>query len=70
LEKIKKKVFKRLGVGVIKKLCNLFQPIERATTFLGGEKYCTISLIYPALESIRFYYTPLIDNGSESGCHF
>ncbi|GBC03729.1 hypothetical protein RclHR1_00530004 [Rhizophagus clarus] len=49
-----------------KELCKLFQPIERAITFLGGEKYCTISLIYSTLESIRFYYTPLIEDDDKN----
>lgn len=65
-KRLKKKYLKDWEWELLKKLCKLFQPIECATTFLGGEKYCTISLIYPALESIRFYYTPLIGNGSES----
>jgi len=63
--RLKKRYLKDWEWKLLEELCKLFQPIENATTFLGGEKYCTISLIYPTLESIKFYYTPLSEEGEE-----
>jgi hypothetical protein len=40
------------------KLIELLIPIERATEFLGGQKYCTLSLIFPTIQSLKFEYTP------------
>ncbi|GBB99410.1 hypothetical protein RclHR1_03510004 [Rhizophagus clarus] len=65
-KKLRKRYLKDCEWKLLEELCKLFQPIERATTFLGGEKYCTISLIYSTLESIRFYYTPLIEDDDEN----
>ncbi|CAB5392432.1 unnamed protein product [Rhizophagus irregularis] len=65
-KKLRKRYLKDWEWKLLEELCKLFQLIERATTFLGGEKYCTISLIYSTLESIRFYYTPLIEDDDEN----
>jgi hypothetical protein len=34
----------------------LFKPIEDATEFLGGQKYCTLSLIYPTIQALKYSY--------------
>ncbi len=40
------------------KLIDLFIPIEDATEFLGGQKYCTLSLIFSTIQSLKFEYIP------------
>ena len=40
------------------RLINLFIPIEDATEFLGGQKYCTLSLIFPTIQALKFEYVP------------
>ena len=40
------------------KLIDLFIPIEDATEFLGGQKYCTLSLIFPTIQALKFEYIP------------
>ena len=44
--------------NLLDKLIELLIPIERATEFLGGQKYCTLSLIFPTIQTLKFEYTP------------
>ena len=44
--------------NLLDKLIELLIPIERATEFLGGQKYCTLSLIFPIIQTLKFEYTP------------
>jgi len=41
---------------LLEKLIELFKPIEDATEFLGGQKYCTLSLIYPTIQALKYSY--------------
>ena len=36
----------------------MFRPIEEATEWLGGQKYCTFSLMYPAIHVLEYDYVP------------
>ncbi|GBB98494.1 hypothetical protein RclHR1_03240019 [Rhizophagus clarus] len=42
--------------NLLDKLIELFKPIEDATEFLGGQKYCTLSLIYPTIQALKYSY--------------
>jgi hypothetical protein len=44
--------------NLLDELINLFTPIENATEFLGGQKYCTLSLIFPTIQALKFDYIP------------
>ena len=44
--------------NLLNKLIELLIPIERATEFLEGQKYCTFSLIFPTIQTLKFEYTP------------
>ena len=44
--------------NLLDKLIEILIPIERATEFLGGQKYCTLSLIFPTIQTLKFEYTP------------
>ncbi|CAG8673273.1 42623_t:CDS:2, partial [Gigaspora margarita] len=37
-------------------LLELFKPIEKATEWLGGQKYCMLSLIYPTIQVLKYNY--------------
>ena len=41
---------------LLDRLIELFKPIEDATEFLGGQKYCTLSLIYPTIQALKYSY--------------
>ena len=41
---------------LLNKLIELLKPIEDATEFLGGQKYCTLSLIYPTIQVLKYFY--------------
>ena len=43
---------------LLNKLIELLKPIEDATEFLGGQKYCTLSLIFPTIQALKFEYIP------------
>ena len=43
--------------NLLDKLIELLIPIERATEFLEGQKYCTLSLIFPTIQTLKFEYT-------------
>ncbi|GBB83515.1 hypothetical protein RclHR1_10210010 [Rhizophagus clarus] len=42
--------------NLLDKLIELFKPIEDAIEFLGGQKYCTLSLIYPTIQVLKYSY--------------
>jgi hypothetical protein len=42
--------------NLLDKFIELFKPIEDATEFLGGQKYCTLSLIYPTIQALKYSY--------------
>ena len=50
---------------LLEKLIELFKPIEEATEFLGGQKYCTLSLIYPTIQALKYSYA---DDGKNNDC--
>ena len=49
---------------LLNQLIKLFKPIEDATEWLGGQKYCTLSLIYPTIQTLKYDYITIenIDN--------
>jgi hypothetical protein len=57
--------------NLLEKLIELFKPIEEATEFLGGQKYCTLSLIYPTIQALKYSYayehSDNEDDNSEDG---
>ena len=44
--------------NLLDELIKLLIPIESATEFLGGQKYSTLSLIFPTIQTLEFEYTP------------
>ena len=46
------------GWKLLDKLIKLLIPIESATEFLGGQKYSTLSLIFPTIQTLEYEYTP------------
>lgn len=62
--------------NLLDELIELFKPIEDATEFLGGQKYCTLSLIYPTIQALKYSYakkdnengySDVEDNDDENG---
>ncbi|GES99626.1 zinc finger BED domain-containing protein 1-like [Rhizophagus clarus] len=43
---------------LLDKLIETLTPIESATQFLGGQKYCMLSLIFSSIQILKFDYTP------------
>ncbi|CAG8493117.1 4633_t:CDS:2 [Rhizophagus irregularis] len=43
---------------LLDELIKIFEPIEEATEWLGGQKYCTLSLIYPSIYTLNYDYIP------------
>jgi len=56
---------------LLDELIKILIPIESATEFLGGQKYSTLSLIFPTIQTLEYEYTPNlrdeIDNGENDG---
>ena len=48
--------------NLLDELIKLLIPIESATEFLGGQKYSTLSLIYPTIQTLEYEYTPNLQN--------
>src|SRR6266540_4612570 len=46
----------------LNKLIEVFKPIEEATEWLGGQKYCTLSLMYPVIQALKYDYIPIIND--------
>ena len=46
----------------LNKLIEVFKPIEEATEWLGGQKYCTLSLMYPVIHALKYDYIPIIND--------
>lgn len=61
-EKLKTRILLDYEWILLKKLIVLFKPIEEATEWLGGQKYCTLSLIYPSIYALYYDYIPDIDD--------
>lgn len=52
---------------LLNKLIELLIPIESATEFLGGQKYSTLSLIFPVIQTLKYEYTPdLYDENNDN----
>ena len=49
----------------LNQLIEIFIPIEEATEWLGGQKYCTLSLMYPAINTLKFDYIPDLLEGED-----
>jgi len=61
--------------NLLNKLIELLIPIERATEFLEGQKYCTFSLIFPTIQILKFEYTSdsnisILENDSDKFDHY
>ncbi|CAG8645510.1 4082_t:CDS:2, partial [Gigaspora rosea] len=46
-------------------LLELFKPIEEASEWLGGQKYCTLSLIYPTIQVLKYDYVVVEEENDE-----
>ena len=55
-EILKKRFLKYWEWDLLDHLIDLFKPIEEATEWLGGQKYCTLSLIYPTIQALKYDY--------------
>jgi hypothetical protein len=51
---------------VIKDLMPILKPFAEATDYLGGNKYCTYSLMIPTLLEIIKRFKPLTENGEKN----
>ena len=56
---------------LLDELIKILIPIESATEFLGGQKYSTLSLIFPTIQTLEYEYTPNLydetnDNDNEN----
>ncbi|GET01424.1 zinc finger BED domain-containing protein 1-like [Rhizophagus clarus] len=58
-------VLVNLKWNLLNKLIELFKPIEDATEFLGDQKYCTLSLIYPTIQALKYSYATENDNNND-----
>ncbi|CAG8659176.1 8928_t:CDS:2 [Funneliformis caledonium] len=61
-EKLRTRILLDYEWILLKKLIVLFKPIEEAIEWLGGQKYCTLSLIYPSIYALYYDYILNIDN--------
>jgi hypothetical protein len=52
--------------NLLDKFIELFKPIKDATEFLGGQKYCTLSLIYPTIQALKYSYATEDDNNKNN----
>ena len=55
-KQLEKLMLKDYEWDLLNKLIELLKPIEDATEFLGGQKYCTLSLIYPTIQVLKYFY--------------
>ena len=55
-QKLDTLMLREIEWNFLDKLIDLFIPIEDATEFLGGQKYCTLSLIYPTIQVLKYFY--------------
>ena len=55
-KKLKNRYLKNYEWDLLNKLIEIFKPIEEATEWLGGQKYCTLSLMYPAIYTLKYDY--------------
>ncbi len=61
--------------NLLDKLIELLILIEKATEFLGGQKYCTLSLIFLTIQILKFEYIPdpnilILENDSSKFGHY
>jgi hypothetical protein len=59
---LQERMLKAYEWNLLDKLIELFEPIEDATEFLGGQKYCTLSLIYPTIQALKYSYADNSNN--------
>src|SRR6266511_4684372 len=57
-KKLKNRYLKDYEWDLLNRLIEIFKPIEEATEWLGGQKYCTLSLMYPAIYTLKYDYIP------------
>ena len=57
-KKLKSRFLKDYEWDLLNRLIDVFKPIEEATEWLGGQKYCTLSLMYPAIHVLEYDYIP------------
>ena len=55
-KKLKNRYLKDYEWDLLNKLIKIFKPIEEATEWLGGQKYYTLSLMYPAIYTLKYDY--------------
>jgi hypothetical protein len=64
-KELKKRNLKTWEWDLLNQLIKVFKPIEEATEWLGGQKYCTLSLIYPTIQALKYDYISDEDLGIE-----
>jgi hypothetical protein len=52
---------------LLDELIRLLIPIESATEFLGGQKYSTLSLIFPTIQTLKYEYAPDLHDENDDG---
>lgn len=57
-KKLKNRNLKDYEWNLLDKLIDVFKPIEEAIDWLGKQKYCTLSLIYPVILALKDDYIP------------
>ncbi|CAG8819577.1 27506_t:CDS:2, partial [Gigaspora margarita] len=64
-EILKKWFLKYWKWNLLDHLLELFKPIEEATEWLGGQKYCTLLLIYPTIQVLKYDYVVVEEENDE-----
>ena len=52
---------------LVNQLIDTFKPIEEATEWLGGQKYCTLSLMYPIIQTLKYDYITIENSEDNEG---
>ncbi|CAG8537510.1 4684_t:CDS:2, partial [Racocetra fulgida] len=50
---------------LLDQLIELFKPIEEATEWLSDQKYCTLSLIFPTIQVLKYDYIIIEENSED-----
>ncbi|RIB26546.1 hypothetical protein C2G38_2163077 [Gigaspora rosea] len=64
-EILKKRFLKYWEWDLLNRLLELFKPVEEATEWLGGQKYCMLSLIYPTIQVLKYVYIVVEEENDE-----
>ncbi|CAG8794672.1 23458_t:CDS:2, partial [Gigaspora margarita] len=64
-EILKKRFLKYWKWDLLDRLLELFKPIEEATEWFGGQKYCMLLLIYPTIQVLKYNYVVVEEENDE-----